>query len=175
MCASVLLGKQSLPRIENIVKFLDTLGFDEIFFQAIQPNFSSSYKENWTKNNPLYPTLEEAKKGIEKIIELKKKYKIIKQTEEQFKDMLTYFKNPFEIPFAKCEAMNNLLIINEEGNVQFCFDIERLGKKSCGNVREKSLKEIWESNIEIREKMSKCKYGCGLMNCHYKEEYRVIS
>lgn len=170
VCASVLLGKQSLSRIENIVKFLDTLGFDEIFFQAIQPNFSSSYKENWTEDNCLYPTLEEAKKGIEKIIELKKKYKIIKQTEEQFKDMLTYFKNPFELPFAKCEAMNNLLIINEDGSVQFCFDMERLGKKSCGNVREKSLKEIWENNIEIREKMSKCKYGCGIMNCHYKEE-----
>ncbi len=84
--------------------------------------------------------------------------------------MLTYFKNPFELPFKKCEAMNTLFIINEDGETQFCFDMARLGVKSCGNVRTETLKEIWDKNKELREKMSRCTYGCGIMNCHYKEE-----
>ena len=40
--------------------------------------------------------------------------------------------------------MNNFIIINEDGNIQFFFDIERIGKKSCEKVREKSLKVIWK-------------------------------
>lgn len=167
---SSLLGKNNLNNIKGIIEFFEKIGFDGIFFQAIQPNFSSEYKDNWKEESSLYPTYEEAEKGIREILKLKSAHKIITQTEEQFIDMLTYFKNPFELPFKKCEAMNTLFIINEDGETQFCFDMARLGVKSCGNVRTETLKEIWDKNKELREKMSRCTYGCGIMNCHYKEE-----
>lgn len=167
---SSLLGKNNLSKIPETVEFFKEIGFDGIFFQAIQPNFSCEYQENWIEGSPLYPTYNEAKRGIEEILQLKDKYDIISQTKEQFMDMLTYFKNPFNLPFKKCEAMNSLLIINEDGETQFCFDMDRLGKKTCGNVRKNTLQEIWNNNIEIRTKMSQCDYGCGLMNCHYKED-----
>lgn len=56
------------------------------------------------------------------------------------------------------------------GDVQFCFDMERVGKKVAGNVKNNTLKEIWNDNLELRKKMQKCNFGCGIMNCHYKEE-----
>jgi len=84
--------------------------------------------------------------------------------------MLVYFKNPFKLPFKKCEAMNSTIIINNNGDTQFCFDMERVGLKSCGNIKDYTLKEIWNNNLEIRKKMGNCQYGCGIMNCHYKEE-----
>ena len=167
---SSLLGKNNLNNIEGIIAFFEKMNFDGVFFQAIQPNFSSEYTDNWKEKSFLYPTYEEAEKGINEILNLKSKHKIITQTKEQFKDILTYFKNPFILPFNKCEAMNTLLIINEDGETQFCFDMSRLGVKSCGNVRTETLKEIWNKNKELREKMSQCTYGCGIMNCHYKEE-----
>lgn len=167
---STLLGKHNLNNIREVVKFFKEIGFDGIYFQAIQPNFSSEFKENWMDESPLFPTYEEAKKGIDEILKIKNKDNIISQAREQFEDMLTYFKNPLELPFEKCEANNSTIIINDNGETQFCFDMSRLGLKTCGNVKEKTLREIWDSNKEIRKKMSKCRYGCGMMNCHYKED-----
>lgn len=167
---STLLGKHNLNDIENVIKFFEKVGFDGVFFQAIQPNFSSEFDENWIENSPLYPSYEEAENGINKIIKLKENHSIISQTKEQFEDMLIYFKNPLKLPFKKCEAMNSTIIINDNGETQFCFDMERLGKKSSGNIKKKSLKEIWNDNVELRQKMANCQFGCGIMNCHYKEE-----
>lgn len=170
ICVSTLLGKHNLNAIENVIKFFEEIGFDGAFFQAIQPNFSSEFDNCWIDKSPLYPTFEEAEKGINRILELKKEHDIIAQTREQFEDMLIYFKNPFKLPFKKCEAMNSTIIINNNGETQFCFDMERLGLKSCGNIKDYSLKEIWNNNLEIRNKMGSCQFGCGIMNCHYKED-----
>lgn len=168
---STLLGKHNLNDIENVVRFFNEIGFDGIFFQAIQPNFSSEFANDWIDNSPLFPTYEEAENGINKILDLKVKYDVISQTKEQFDDMLIYFKNPLKLPFKKCEAMNSTMIINDNGETQFCFDLERVDKrKSCGNVKKMSLSEIWNTNIELRQKMAECQFGCGIMNCHYKEE-----
>lgn len=167
---STLLGKHNLNNIKNVIEFFNEIGFDGVFFQAIQPNFSSEFEDDWIQNSPLYPSYEEAEKGINDILELKNKYNIISQTKEQFKDMLIYFKNPLKLPFKKCEAMNSTIIINDNGETQFCFDMERVGKKSSGNIKNKTLKEIWNDNIELRRKMCECQYGCGIMNCHYKDE-----
>lgn len=104
------------------------------------------------------------------ILKLKEEHNIIIQTNEQFEDILVYFKNPFKLPFKKCEAMNTTIIINNNGETQFCFDMERLGLKSCGNIKDFSLKEIWDNNLEIRNIMGNSLFGCGIMNCHYKNE-----
>ena len=90
--------------------------------------------------NPLYPSYEQAENGIKKIVTLKESHSIIVQTKEQFKDMLIYFKNPLKLPFQKCKAMNSTIIINDNGETQFCFDMERPGKKSAGNIKRKTLR-----------------------------------
>lgn len=155
---STLLGKHNLNNIEKLVEFFREIGFDGIFFQAIQPNFSSDFDDKWIDNSPLYPTYEEAEEGINKILELKNKYDIISQTKEQFEDMLVYFKNPLKLPFRKCEAMNSTMIINDNGEVQFCFDMERVGKRTAGNIKDKTLREIWNDNLELRKKMRRCQF-----------------
>lgn len=168
--ASTLLGKHNLKNIGEVIEFFKEIGFDGIFFQAIQPNFSSEFDDKWIDNSPLFPTYDEAENGINEILKLKDKYDIISQTKEQFEDMKIYFKNPLKLPFTKCEAMNSTMIINDNGEVQFCFDMERVGLKSCGNIKDYSLNEIWDNNLEIRNKMGNCQFGCGIMNCHYKED-----
>lgn len=119
--ASTLLGKHNINNIEEVVKFFKGIGFDGIFFQAIQPNFSSEFDNNWIDNSPLYPSCEEAEKGINKLLELKDKYDIISQTREQFNDMIVYFKNPIKLPFTKCEAMNSTMIINDNRRCTILF------------------------------------------------------
>ena len=139
------------------------------FFKQYSPIFYLNLMKIGGKN-PLYPSYEQAENGIKKIVTLKESHSIIVQTKEQFKDMLIYFKNPLKLPFQKCKAMNSTIIINDNGETQFCFDMERLGKKSAGNIKRKTLREIWNGNIELRKKMANCQFGCGIMNCHHKEE-----
>ncbi len=53
-------------------------------------------------------------------------------------------------------------------NVRLCFNMERIGLRPVGNVREARLRDLWEAQAteSIRDRMRSCTEGCGSMLCH---------
>ncbi|WP_069997870.1 radical SAM protein [Cellulosilyticum sp. I15G10I2] len=170
---STILGNHNLENIQETIEFFEELGFDGIVFEAIQPNYSintTEYKIDWSEGNELYPKEHQYINGINKLVELKHLGKKILQTEEQLNDIIHYFKNPNFIADKKCQAMNTTIIIDDFGEVSFCFGMERLGYKSLGNVKKQKLRDIWKESFPIRLSAQHCNFGCGIKNSHYKQD-----
>ncbi len=102
---------------------------------------------------------EQFEKGVEKINELRRKYKNIMTLPAY----LDYIKNQSKSQktIKWCYAGYATCIIRANGDVQPCYQL-----KAAGNLKEKSFKEIWNSK-EMNEIRNKIKKGCGVCfaNC----------
>lgn len=92
-------------------------------------------------------------------LEFSQSWEKICKSGEKLGDLEEFIANPaLERGKKYCDAAKLYLIINPEGNVYPCL-IER--GNMIGNLRKKSLKDIWNSNeiVEAREKTKDC-IGC---------------
>lgn len=163
---SSILGSHNLENIPELVDLIWSLGVDTILFQPIQPVLNRDVENRWWKANPLFPNSEQVDEGIKALKSLKKEGAPLYQSILQFSDMEYYFKNSGETKPETCISMNEKMMIDIQGNVRLCFNMERIGLEPIGNIKESSLLELWNDSKEKMDKMQDCTECCGIMVCH---------
>lgn len=166
---STILGRHNLGRVEELVALCEGLGVDTTLFQPIQPVFARPVSAEWWADNPLFPdSMDLVHRGIDRLVALKSQGRRLYQTTAQFDDMRAYFMNPSRLPADRCAAMDKHLMVDMLGDVRLCFNMDRIGMKPVGNVREQSLRNIWgaETVEGVRNRMRSCREGCASMLCH---------
>lgn len=168
--ASIMLGKHNLSVIDETVEFISGLGFDGLYFQPIQPNFTKDEEFNKEFYSDLFPTKDIFECGMEKLQKLSNSCSTILQTEEHLQDIREYFRHPETIGRNKCNSMKSTIIIDNYGETLFCFSMSKFNKTTLGNIKDSSIQKIWCESTDFRDDIKNCNDGCGIMNCHYKEE-----
>ena len=165
---STILGDHNLDDIEPLVDFLESEGAETTIFQPIQPTFARNLSKDWNLGNLFPKDLDKINRGINTLIKLKKQNRRIYQSENQFEDMRSYFKNPLKVNMGQCNSADSSVMIDMLGQVRLCFNMERINLKPIGNIRQNSLQEIWNSEEAegARKIMRKCTEGCASMVCH---------
>lgn len=166
---STILGRHNLARVERMVAFFEDLGVDTILFQPIQPAFARDLTPQWWEKEPLFPTdVGLVDRGIEDLLRLRASGRRVFQTDQQIEDIRYYLRHPWQIQPGQCASADQNIMVDMVGDVRFCFNMERLGLKPVANVRERSLREIWQDTDHegARAKLRACQEGCGSMICH---------
>lgn len=166
---STIIGRHNLHRVPALVDFLEGLGVDTTLFQPLQPTFAREVSEWWWVDHPLFPddpTLVD--RGVDDLIRAKASGRRLFQAEAQFEDMRHYFKHPRDLRFGQCASMEKHLMVDMVGDVRLCFNMERIGLRPVGNVRERPLRALWQDEVveQVRDRMRACREGCGSMICH---------
>jgi MoaA/NifB/PqqE/SkfB family radical SAM enzyme len=167
--ASAIIGGHNLDRVEPMVALFEGVGVDTILFQPVQPNFAREVVPAWWMTSPLFPKdRKQVESGIDRLQELKRSGRKLFQTEAQFEDMRTYFRNPDSIHPGHCGSADRNIMVDIMGDVRLCFNMERIGLRPVANVRQRRLRDIWEdAEVErSRRVMRTCREGCGAMVCH---------
>lgn len=166
---STILGRHNLHRVSGMVDLFERLGVDTMLFQPIQPAFARDMPPNWWLTDPLFPMdMETMDRGIDALIAMRQQGRRLYQTERQFEDMRHYFRYPRALALGQCASMDRHMMIDLFGNVRLCFHMERIGLVPIANVRDRSLRAIWEDAATegTRSRMRTCLEGCGTMCCH---------
>lgn len=118
------------------------------------------------KKDPLWipeDRLNKLNEIIDKIIVIKRREKsVIGNPTKELKSIKTYFKN-YNIERNECYAAFDNISIDSFGNVLPCWHW-----KSVGNIKDKDIRSIWNSDIYRKAiiDMQKCDNPC-LLNCHF--------
>jgi MoaA/NifB/PqqE/SkfB family radical SAM enzyme len=108
---------------------------------------------------------------IEKLIELKRKTGIVKNSEAYlkqvckfYKDQRNYFPNP-------CLQGSNRIEIDVYGNVNLCSFVT----ESLGNLLQKEMEDIWNSEKHRRARLDAYKGNCPhcFLSCYAEENLRL--
>lgn len=166
---SSILGAHNLGRVESLVRFLEGLGVNTTLYQPIQPAFARTVAPRWWEAEALFPRdPEQIESGLDTLQRLRSEGHRVFQTAEQIEDARRYLLNPMHLAPGQCASMEKHLMVDMRGNVRLCFNMERIGLRPVGNVRERALREIWDDAVVegVRERMRACREGCGSMLCH---------
>jgi MoaA/NifB/PqqE/SkfB family radical SAM enzyme len=166
---SSILGAHNLRRVESLVSFLEELGVDTTLYQPIQPAFARAVATRWWEGDALFPRdARDVESGIDALIRLRASGHRIFQTPEQLDDARRYLLAPSQAAPGQCASMEKHLMVDMRGNVRLCFNMERIGLRPVGNVREHALRDLWhDATVEdVRQRMRGCSEGCGSMICH---------
>ena len=124
----------------------------EIFFQAIEQNYNTPEDSQWFLHSENWPKdTAKAIANVRQLVEMKRSGKShIANSLEQLEAMIPYFENPDSMRVAvqthsaherqrSCNALTTLQF-QSNGDVTVCT-----GVPPVGNIREKSVREIWEN------------------------------
>lgn len=162
-----ILGAHNLGECELLVQLCKDLGGKALLFQPLQPTFEAEVQPQWWQNQVLWPQdPEQIHRGIDQLLSLKAAGAPLIQKKRDFEAMRHYFLQPDKLPPGQCLSMQNNLMIDSLGEVRFCFNQDRLQLPSLGNVRQQSIREIWENSRELRRQNQACSLECGAMLCH---------
>lgn len=168
--SSTILTNNNLNCIDELVLKYEQLGFDAIKFQPLYPNYRRKYCVDWKQKSPLFPTEDEVKRGIDRILKLKRIHPILDQSEEHILKMQKYFLMDDTDPGIICNIMNQVMIIDYAGNIRFCFNQDSkeelcmIMPQDDMNIKNYNLKILWHNSEALRKDMQlQCHYSCGIL------------
>lgn len=168
-----ILTQETLPHALELVKYAtEELGVDGVSFQALSPTFANSTGQDpfFEKHFPSDPAMVNEIFGqLQALVPTGKIY----NTPTDLEWMREYFLRRSNLIDPVCDSGNRNVIVNMYGDVQLCFSMKELVTGDfVGNVRRQSLGDILgsDSSGQAREKMANCRYSCGMLNCHVKQE-----
>lgn len=140
----------------NVAKFANQPGM-EVFYQPIEQNYNTPEDTDWWLESDNWPK-DTAKvlSNIRELIALKKKGWNIANSYAQLEAMIPYFEHPESMRVATmshsahevrqtCHALSTLQF-QANGDVTVCSGAPRVG-----NIKERSIREIWESRPKFWE------------------------
>ncbi len=174
-----ILGAWNINSLSEHINFFEKLGVDGILFQPIQYPFGLDIiPSKWYENFDGFPILN--KKMVKNIDLLSKTNygSFLLNSKEEMELWKLYFTDPEYLPddINPCKAYEESLIVDESGNVKFCFNWAVEPINMIGNILTNSLDEIWNGKTAIAEKkkMKSCNRACGIMLCHIDINLRKI-
>ncbi|EPX54956.1 radical SAM superfamily protein [Cystobacter fuscus DSM 2262] len=170
---NTIIFEGNVEELDAHVTFLRGLGVDGVSFQMLARTFMRASREDvfFARHFPREVSRVEA--AIERLLKLKARGAPIVTTENDLRWMKLYARDPDFLGEQVCGSAERNMMVDQQGNVQLCFFMrELLDGRVIGNVREKSLRTLWESDLarHARGVMEGCRKNCGMLNCHRKQE-----
>jgi MoaA/NifB/PqqE/SkfB family radical SAM enzyme len=167
-----IIMNNNLDEIIPLIEFVKKNNF-KIRFQPILQPFGQKLNDQWYLKSELWPkNLKDINKLINTLIEYKNNYDFIKNDIELLMAYKNYFNNPKEQAINGCNVYKNNIIVDERGNIHYCFFMDHIG-----NILFDELDYILKSKKEknIRKNILNCKKNCNLMNCHVGNIIKKVS
>ena len=143
-----------------------------VYLMAIMKPHHTNLPDDWHKydNKRLWPSnMAKMSRTISQLIKMKNNGNKIVNSTLHLKSYENYFLYPEKFIKSKsCDVVDFGIYIDAQGNVSICAE-----KGVIGNIKDKSLKDIWFSNqaLKVKERMKTCKKNCEfLVNCFYQDE-----
>jgi len=168
-----VINNYNFRELPDIVALTKALEVEAIMFQPVHIEelvFESDTKYhvvhniNYKKSNLWIAeeNLDKLDQVIDELIKCRARDETISTQIPMLEMIKEYFRNPLDLKF-NCIAGYNSMGIGPQGDVYPCWLVE-----SIGNIRGKTLKEIWFSDEFARARlmMKNCPRKC-LMACHY--------
>jgi MoaA/NifB/PqqE/SkfB family radical SAM enzyme len=169
-----VIMSHNLTDTVRLARFAEQDGV-EIFYQAIEQNYNTADDANWFLHSENWPKdTARAIANIRELISMKQSgHSHIANSVEQLEAMIPYFENPAASRVAiqthsaherkrSCNALITLQM-QSSGDVTVCT-----GAPPVGNIREKSIRDIWEDRPHLWEQ------GCCLeRRCSEEELLRI--
>jgi MoaA/NifB/PqqE/SkfB family radical SAM enzyme len=144
-----VIMRQNLHAVIDVARFAQRENLD-VFYQPIEQNYNTEDDSDWYKHSDNWPTdTRKALDVVKQLIELKSEGLPIANSNEQLAAMLEYFSDPTSKKLGKrshasherqllCSALT-MLQLQANGDVTICS-----AREPVGNVRNESLRRIWE-------------------------------
>ena len=145
-----VIMRQNLNHVCEVAWFAKRNGL-EVFYQPIEQTYNTVEDPKWFEHSENWPTdAAKAVAVVNQLCDLKRQGLPIANTFNQLEVMIPYFTDPQQLRLAVrshtahekrqlCAAMTSLQI-QANGDVRVC-----LARGPVGNIREQSIKEIWNS------------------------------
>lgn len=162
---ATVVCRQNYDSLPYVMELAHQFGVTTVKFQP----FSEIFLIQKEQKNDFFTSqdsLKEIERSTERVIELASKYKIATNPANYLRSIPIYlcgFKE--EYSHDSCSALWGSCPISPEGNVYLCWVLSDI---ILGNVREKRLSQIWNSDRHNRLRQSTIKDGClgCLMSCY---------
>jgi MoaA/NifB/PqqE/SkfB family radical SAM enzyme len=173
LLTNTIIFDRNVGELEAYVEFARELGVDGVTFQMLSRTFMRASRGDPFFDRHFPRDVARVDTAIERLLELKSGGAPIGTTENDLRWMKLYARDPDFIGEQVCGSAERNMMVDQHGNVQLCFFMrELLGGRVIGNVRQSSLRELWESEFadQARGVMAGCRRNCGMLNCHRKQE-----
>ena len=162
---SMVLSSENIDHFPETIDYFLSLPIHRILIQPIGVLTEDLPVENWRQYRYWVNDMAALDRTIRYLIEKRKTDRRLLNTEQDFEDWKTYFKNPaltLNKQVKKCSAGYDRISINEKLTVNLGCDV--FGE--LGNIKRASIRQLWYSRKakDIRRKMMKCTYPCNY-NC----------
>ncbi len=162
---------QNLDSVCDVVRYGKQDGMEN-FLQPIEQNYNTPEDSHWFESSQNWPRdTEKAIRVVRELIEMKRQGYHIANSYAQLEAMVPYFRDPDSLRIstqshaaherrALCAALTTLQF-QANGEATVCYGAPRVG-----NIKEKSIRDIWESRPRFWER------GCCLerrLTPHEKE------
>ncbi len=162
---------QNLDSVCDVVRYGKQDGMEN-FLQPIEQNYNTPEDSRWFESSQNWPRdTEKAIRVVRELIEMKRQGYHIANSYAQLEAMVPYFRDPDSLRIstqshaaherrALCAALTTLQF-QANGEATVCYGAPRVG-----NIKEKSIRDIWESRPRFWER------GCCLerrLTPHEKE------
>lgn len=161
---STVVMPSNLNEIKPIAEFCKTENIG-VSFQLMDNGDAFSTAVNSEEQIYKQDIKQSALNAIDEMIELKNQGYPIGNSFNQLNAFKILIDNPKDIQSIQCNVGENNFAIDPYGNRRICFCMEPIG-----NLKDNLPQDLWYSSKadEIREKISKCKMNCRLLNCNFK-------
>lgn len=142
---------QNMDEVTGVAKFASSHEGMDVFYQAVEQNYNTPEDSRWFEKSENWPQdPERAVANVRKLIALKKEGQSIGNSMQQLEAMIPYFRDPDAMRVAVqshmahehkpiCSALTTIQL-QPNGDVVTCY-----GKPPAGNIKEASIREIWEN------------------------------
>lgn len=137
--------------------------FHDAYFSQNPANSGSAY------STPEFIVAAQAE--IDKLIEIKRRTGIIKNSEEYLRRVIDYYRSPTNYFPVPCLQGSNRIEVDVYGNVTLCSFMT----ESLGNLAHQEMDEIWESELHRRARDAAYAGECPkcFLSCYGEENLRL--
>lgn len=173
LLTNTIIFEENVDDLEDYVRFAQALGVDGMTFQMLSRTFMLASRRDAFFEKHFPRDAARVDGAIERLLELKAAGAPVATAESDLRWMKLYARDPDFIGEQVCGSAERNMMVDQHGNVQLCFFMrDVLNGRVLGNVRQSSLRQLWESDLatEARGVMTRCRRNCGMLNCHRKQE-----
>ncbi len=170
---NTVITNLNIEHIDETMRFSESIGVDGITLQMLSPTFYRIGRYDKFFENHFFSDKPAAINSIQRIIDQKDKFPILRTTSSDLFWMQKYIINPLHTVDPICNSHERNIVIDHIGNARLCFNMSKImNGEILGNVRGHSLSELWYGDVSERARnlMEDCRLSCGMLNCHRRKQ-----
>ncbi|MCX7959546.1 MAG: radical SAM protein [Deltaproteobacteria bacterium] len=169
---TTIIFDENIRHLADYVEFVRTLGVRGVLFQIINPTFANVSKEDRFFDEHFFKDKDEAIRIIDSVYQRYRDDPFVFLSGSDAEWFKSYIKNPNFTGETVCDSHNKNIFIELQGDIVLCAHMRNFNNgQAIGNVRQKSLSDILNSEVaaRMRSVMKNCRKNCGLLACHKRE------